>query len=111
MLRNQRGNILFWVISAILFIAIALVLILPFIEENSIYDQLDMKADVMYSKYPSGQFIHETIIPTYICPSDDGEKYFPNNGYSAAQCGGAPDMTDIRILRFRNFSIILSRWY
>ena len=29
MLRNQRGNILFWVISAILFIAIALVLILP----------------------------------------------------------------------------------
>ena len=29
MLRNQRGNILFWVINAILFIAIALMLILP----------------------------------------------------------------------------------
>jgi len=73
----------------------ALVMLLPFIEEQAFYNQLDFKGDVFYSKYPGGKFMHETQIPVYICPSDDQTTYYDNNGYSASVCGGA-DLTQKR---------------
>ncbi len=54
-----------------------LVRLLPFIEQNTIYDQLDFVGDTeQTSVTTSGQLIHEIIVDAFICPSDTHDGYW-----------------------------------
>ncbi len=50
-----------------------LVHLLPFLEQNLIYDALDFtQPSIDEQRYgTSGPYIRETVVPTYVCPSDD----------------------------------------
>lgn len=42
--------------------------ILPYIEEQALYDRYDQKA---FNEAPQNEFVRQAIVPTYGCPSDD----------------------------------------
>ncbi len=66
----------------------ALVGLLPFIEQQGFYNQLDFNDDVTYSMV-GDKPAHEHVIAAFICPSNDPDYYYENNGYSANICGAA----------------------
>ena len=57
-----------------------LVALLPYIEQQAIYDACDFTTDTMfYSTIEStGQKVHEIWIGSLLCPSDEGRKYWPD---------------------------------
>jgi prepilin-type processing-associated H-X9-DG protein len=65
--------------------------LLPFLEQQGFYDQLDWKDDVFYTVV-NGKPAHEYSFPVFVCPTGDQTLYYKDNGFSAAQCGGA-DLT------------------
>ena len=74
----------------------ALVELLPFVEEQSLYDAPTFTGDVFWSRRGgTGAYLHEVQPAIYVCPSDDQTTYYTNNGYSAQVCGGA-DLTQKR---------------
>ncbi|MDZ7618272.1 MAG: DUF1559 domain-containing protein, partial [Patescibacteria group bacterium] len=68
-----------------------LVKLLPYIEQTALYDVLNFKDDVMYSTLADGKYVHEILIPLFLCPSDSGPRYFNSegNGYAASRCGAS----------------------
>ncbi len=69
-----------------------LVHLLPFIEQQNVYDQFDFTKQVDGQTMANGQEIGSTIISTYVCPSDDNRgtlnnraihNYSANNGPTA----------------------------
>lgn len=66
-----------------------MVRLLPFIEQNVIWDQLNFNGNTELSVTPTGQFIHSIVIPGFVCPSDDHEGVWVNgaafNGSSNGQ--------------------------
>ena len=62
--------------------------LLPFIEEDNLYKQLNFKGDVDQSINAStGRPVYETILPLLICPSDDHDGYWPGAGFSSRMNG------------------------
>lgn len=70
-----------------------LVYLLPFIEQDNVYDACDFEGDTAFdSTLPDGQKVHELWIETFQCPSDpdrqyhkDGNPLYPStNGLSLA---------------------------
>ncbi|QDU61138.1 Type II secretion system protein G precursor [Planctomycetes bacterium Pan216] len=48
-----------------------MVRLLPYIDRGDLYDHLDFGADtVQASQLPSGQMVYESVVQTFICPSD-----------------------------------------
>jgi prepilin-type N-terminal cleavage/methylation domain-containing protein len=48
--------------------------LLPFLEQQSVFDAIDfrnMSVWVDDMRYPDGRFIRDTVIPSFICPSDE----------------------------------------
>ncbi|MCA9268344.1 MAG: DUF1559 domain-containing protein [Planctomycetales bacterium] len=62
--------------------------LLPYLDQQPFYDQLSPNDDWFYSDI-NGRPAHEYSLPAFICPSGDKRVYYPDNGYSAAQCGSA----------------------
>ncbi len=58
------------------------IVILPFLEEQGLYDRYDL---TVTNEHPNNAFVREHLIPTHICPSDDGFE---------ASLGGGPPGTD-----------------
>ena len=53
----------------------ALTLILPFIEQQTLYDSFDFTAPTLdYQTLSDGTYIGSTIVQSYLCPSDDHEE-------------------------------------
>lgn len=48
--------------------------ILPFIEQNSLYQQIDMSDQYGKAKLPSGQAVGSVRVPTFLCPSEPGDR-------------------------------------
>jgi prepilin-type processing-associated H-X9-DG protein len=63
-----------------------LVGLLPYMELQNLYDLCDFKTNTDYNSVFSGgtQKIHETWIPTLLCPSDDAPKYWGGNPFTAS---------------------------
>lgn len=58
------------------------VLLLPFMEENNLYDQFDFSATVL--QQPSEP--QETFVPSYICPSDEAlGRYFSDPEFTSGK--------------------------
>ncbi len=54
-----------------------LVALLPYLDEQSLYDACDFTTDTMFnSTLPSGQKVHEVRISTFRCPSDANQQYY-----------------------------------
>ncbi|QDU61139.1 Type II secretion system protein G precursor [Planctomycetes bacterium Pan216] len=54
-----------------------LVRLLPYVDQTQIYDSVDFDADtVQDSELPSGRKVHELVVNTFICPSDDHPGYW-----------------------------------
>ena len=67
-----------------------LVALLPFVEEETLYQQLTFKADTQYSLLTTGVYACSVQPAVYVCPSDNSPQFnTPLNGYSAQICGGA----------------------
>ena len=47
--------------------------LLPYLDQQEIYDAYDFSRTVDWQKWPGGEPISQTVIPTYVCPSDDYE--------------------------------------
>jgi prepilin-type N-terminal cleavage/methylation domain-containing protein/prepilin-type processing-associated H-X9-DG protein len=58
-----------------------LVALLPFVEQQTVYDECNFNQNTSYTSRigDTGQFVHELVIPTYICPSDDRPQYWDGN--------------------------------
>lgn len=58
-----------------------LVALLPYVEQQTIYDECNFNQNTSYTSRigDDGQFIHELIIPTYICPSDEKPQFWDGN--------------------------------
>jgi prepilin-type N-terminal cleavage/methylation domain-containing protein len=56
-----------------------LVALLPFIEQQNLYDNCDFTTDTMFnSTISGGQKVHEVWVTAYLCPSDGGQDYIAN---------------------------------
>jgi prepilin-type N-terminal cleavage/methylation domain-containing protein len=56
------------------------VALLPFLEQQALYDACDFKTNTDYtSKLASGQYIYEVWLSVLICPSDDQPQYWGGN--------------------------------
>jgi len=71
--------------------------ILPYQEQTTIYSAVDFKTGTDYQRVaPGGKYIHETIVPTFVCPSDKGND-LSSSGAAwdnyAASCGPTPEST------------------
>jgi len=65
--------------------------LLPFIDEDNLYRQLDFKGDVDKSiNTLTGRPVYESVIPLLICPSDDHDGYWPGAGFSS-RVNGTPN--------------------
>ncbi len=58
-----------------------LVRLLPFVEQAAIWDQLNFDGNVEHDSRIGDQFVHEIVIPAFICPSDDHDKVW-EGGFS-----------------------------
>lgn len=57
-----------------------LVALLPFVEQQNLYDCCDFKAITDYKSKIGSKYVHETWVPTFLCPSDEA-KYWGGNQY------------------------------
>jgi len=57
------------------------VALLPYIEQQALYDACDFKVNTSHMSRigGTGQFVHEIVIPTFICPSDERPRYWDGN--------------------------------
>jgi len=58
-----------------------LIALLPFIEQQNLYDACDFSTDTAYNSEINGKKVHEVWVSTFLCPSDEGQVY---------QTGGNP---------------------
>jgi prepilin-type processing-associated H-X9-DG protein len=56
-----------------------LVGLLPYMEQNALYEACDFTTNTSHYSQVGGVYVHETWIPTLICPSDDGQEYWDGN--------------------------------
>ncbi len=70
-----------------------LVALLPYIEQQSIYDECDFDRSTSHLSRigTAGQFIHEIWIETFICPTDAPRKYWGGNPYYHSSAGSTAD--------------------
>ncbi|NQT39430.1 MAG: DUF1559 domain-containing protein [Planctomycetes bacterium] len=55
------------------------VALLPYIEQQALYDACDFTKNTPHNSFiGSGQAVHEVWIPTFLCPSAQGQRYFAN---------------------------------
>lgn len=55
-----------------------LVRLLPFIEQQSVWDQIDFDRNVEHDSVVDGRPMHELVIPAFLCPSDDHDGHWPD---------------------------------
>ena len=71
--------------------------LLPFLEEESVFDALDFKNMTIWvddMKFPDGRLIRDTVIPAFLCPSDErftvgGHGECPDERFLCSQLGVA----------------------
>ena len=58
-----------------------LVALLPYIEQQSLYDACDFTQNTSHTSRigGTGQFVHEVRVQAYVCPSDDRSQYWGGN--------------------------------
>lgn len=62
--------------------------LLPFLEEQALYNAFDFSKETDYAKFPDGRVIGSTIVPVFVCPSDDDAVLHEGlavSNYSASQ--------------------------
>ncbi|QDV67016.1 hypothetical protein Poly24_07070 [Rosistilla carotiformis] len=66
-----------------------LVKLLPFIEQQALYDSCDFTGDtVLHSVTPSGEFVHSVIVEGFICPSDNHQGHWMGGATHTADSNG-----------------------
>jgi len=53
-----------------------LIRLLPFIEQKALYDAFDFNKRIDDQTFPDGTLIGATIVPTYVCPSDNNSDLY-----------------------------------
>ena len=76
-----------------------LVRLLPFVEQQSIWDCLDFNGNTEHNSVTaSGQPVHEIVISGFICPSDDHDGVWPD-GFSLNAVIQRPATRPLQLLR------------
>jgi prepilin-type N-terminal cleavage/methylation domain-containing protein/prepilin-type processing-associated H-X9-DG protein len=58
-----------------------LVALLPYIEQQGIYDHCDLKTNTAYNSKIGTKYVYEMWIETFVCPSDAPRQYWGGNKY------------------------------
>lgn len=53
-------------------------LLLPYLEQQSLFDQFDYTKRIDDQKFPDGRLIGSTIVSVYVCPSDNNRELYNN---------------------------------